>query len=86
MNSPATLQPIVSRIAYDSGYYLTYGVVFPTVFLVHLIPGVRGLTSGFVDGAAAARKYVDGLAHQNATSLESTPKVRRTPAVIAVTS
>jgi hypothetical protein len=53
--------PFLSRIAYDSGYYLSYGVVFPTVFLVQIIPGARVLASGFVDGAAAARNYVDTL-------------------------
>jgi hypothetical protein len=78
------VQSVLSRIAYDSGYYLTYGVVFPTVFLVHLIPGARGLASGFVDGAAAAKKYVDGLARQNPADLESTPKDEVTPALIAL--
>jgi hypothetical protein len=62
--------PFLSRMAYDSGYYLSYGVVFPAVFLVHIIPGGRALTSGFVDGAVAARKYVDGLRRPGAVESE----------------
>ena len=56
-----TTKPTLSRIAYDSGYYLSYGVVFPTLFIMHIIPGGRRLISGFVDGAAAANVYLNGL-------------------------
>jgi hypothetical protein len=59
---PTTKPPLsISRIAYDSGYYLSYGVVFPTLFMIHIIPGGRRLISGFVDGAAAANVYLKGL-------------------------
>jgi hypothetical protein len=51
----------LSRIAYDGGYYLSYSVVFPTLFMIHIIPGGRSLISGFVDGAAAANVYLKGL-------------------------
>ncbi|HVC98311.1 MAG TPA: hypothetical protein VND64_31870, partial [Pirellulales bacterium] len=40
---------------------LSYGVVFPTLFIVHIIPGGRRLISGFVDGAAAANVYLKGF-------------------------
>jgi hypothetical protein len=56
-----TTQDILSRFVYDSGYYLSYGVVFPTLFVVHVIPGGRRLISGFVDGAAAAKDYLKRL-------------------------
>ncbi len=36
-------------------------VVFPTLFMIHIIPGGRSLVSGFVDGAAAANVYLQGL-------------------------
>jgi hypothetical protein len=56
-----TTRHFLSRFAYDSGYYLSYGVVFPTLFIVHIIPGGRRLISGFVDGAAAANDYLKRL-------------------------
>lgn len=66
MSTPGAVMPVLSRIAYDSGYYLAYGVVFPSAFLVHAIPGARVATSGFADGFAAARDYVHSL-RQSAT-------------------
>ncbi|MFN0051645.1 MAG: hypothetical protein ACKV0T_05610 [Planctomycetales bacterium] len=52
---------LVSKAAYNGGYYLSYGIVFPTMFLFHVIPGGKTLASGFVDGAVAASDYVHGL-------------------------
>ena len=45
---------MVSRLVYSSGYYVSYGVVFPTLFLTKIIPGGTLLVSGMSDGAAAA--------------------------------
>jgi len=53
--------PFLSQMIYNTGYYLSYGVVFPPVFLARIIPGAQAVASGFVDGAAAARDYVEGL-------------------------
>ena len=57
---PAT-QLALTSAAYHSGYYLAFGVTFPTLFAVHMIPGGRRMVSGFVDGAVAARDYLDNL-------------------------
>lgn len=51
----------VSRGAYNGSYYASYGIVFPTLFLCHIIPGGKSVASGIVDGAAAAADYVRGL-------------------------
>jgi hypothetical protein len=57
---PAT-QLALTSAAYHGGYYLAFGVTFPTLFAVHMIPGGRRMVSGFVDGALAARDYLDNL-------------------------
>lgn len=54
-------QLALTSVAYHSGYYLAFGVTFPTLFAVHMIPGGRRMVSGFVDGALAARDYLDNL-------------------------
>ncbi len=72
MTTDTAATPLLSKIAYGSGYYLSYGVVFPTLFLVHAIPGARAAASGFVDGVAAARDYVGTLRQPAATQWEST--------------
>lgn len=51
----------VSRGAYNGSYYASYGVVFPTLFLCHVIPGGKSVASGILDGAAAASDYIRGL-------------------------
>jgi len=55
------VQHFISRGVYNGSYYFSYGVVFPTVFLCHLIPGGKSLASGIVDGALAGADYVRGL-------------------------
>ena len=57
-------RPLLSRMAYDSGYYLAYGIVFPAAFLIHVIPGARRISSGVIDGTQAARNYLDHLREQ----------------------
>lgn len=52
---------LVSRGVYNGSYYLTYGVVFPTALLIHVIPGGQSLVAGIHDGAIAGRDYVRGL-------------------------
>ncbi len=54
-------QKALTAVAYQSGYYVAFGVTFPTLFVVHLIPGGRRMVSGFVDGAVAAQEYLDNL-------------------------
>lgn len=64
--------PFLSRMTYNTGYYVSYGVVFPTLFLVRIIPGAQTVVSGFVDGAAAARVYVGGLREPDAAQCQLT--------------
>jgi hypothetical protein len=59
--NPPNAEPRLSRVAYNCGYYLSYGIVFPPLFVVNIVPGGAALVSGFVDGAAAARDYVLGV-------------------------
>lgn len=54
-------QQALTTVAYNSGYYVAFGVTFPTLFAVHMIPGGLRLVSGFVDGAVAAKEYLDNL-------------------------
>ena len=44
----------VSRLAYDSSYWLSYGVVYAAVFVAHSLPRENPLMHGMRDGARAA--------------------------------
>jgi hypothetical protein len=57
---PVTQQVLTSAV-YNGSYYLAFGVTFPTLFAVHLIPGGRRMVSGIVDGAIAANDYLEKL-------------------------
>lgn len=57
---PVTQQVLTSAV-YNGSYYLAFGVAFPTLFAVHLIPGGRRMVSGIVDGAIAANDYLEKL-------------------------
>ena len=48
----------VSRLAYNGSYWLSYGVVYATVFVAHSLPQENPLMHGLRDGARAA---VDAL-------------------------
>ena len=54
---PATGQ-FVSRFVYSSCYFISYGVVFPTLYLAHVIPGGGPIATGLCDGADAASHFV----------------------------
>ncbi len=51
----------VSRLVYTTCYTLSYGLVFPTVFLAHAIPKNNAAVQGLIDGAEAAIHKVDEL-------------------------
>jgi hypothetical protein len=59
------------RAVYVSCYSASYGVTFPAVLLVNVIPGGIPLAAGLADGARAARDYVRGLRSRAAE--ETTP-------------
>ena len=50
----------MSRMVYTSCYGLSYGVVFPVMLVVRIIPKDNAMVHGFVDGAIAAREQVEG--------------------------
>jgi hypothetical protein len=64
---------LLTQFSYNTGYYVSYGVVYPTLLLVKIIPGARALLSGFVDGAAAANEHAHRLPAESATRITSVP-------------
>src|SRR5262245_53278452 len=67
----------LSRAVYVGCYSVSYGVTFPAVLLVNVIPGGIPLAAGLADGAGAARDYVGGL---RSHSKETKPAPREPPA------
>ena len=66
----------LSQAVYASCYCVSYGVTFPTVFLVNVIPGGIPLATGLADGARSARNYVRGMRERSAVNkqiLEESP-------------
>jgi hypothetical protein len=50
-----------SRIAYKTSYAISYGLVFPSVFVAQSIPQNNALVHGFIDGAHAAKDMASEL-------------------------
>jgi len=50
---PETLG-FVARAVYSTCYYGSYGVVFPTLFVAGVVPGLGPVADGLVDGAREA--------------------------------
>jgi hypothetical protein len=59
-------QLALSKTIYSTSYYLSYGVVFPTLLLTSMIPKNNALVHGMIDGARAAHDAVDNLRAQRA--------------------
>lgn len=55
----------LSRMAYTTSYAISYGVVFPTVFVGQYIPRNNALMHGLTDGAAAARDAVAAMGNKS---------------------
>jgi len=57
-----TTQPaasrFVSRFVYSSCYFVSYGVVFPTMLVANYVPGGTPIASGLLDGANAANDLI----------------------------
>jgi hypothetical protein len=51
----------LSRFVYTTAYSLSYGVVFPTMLLVHAVPKDNALVHGLIDGGHAAKEAVERL-------------------------
>ncbi|MBS0262639.1 MAG: hypothetical protein JSS02_11865 [Planctomycetes bacterium] len=58
----------LNRAIYVSCYSVSYGVTFPTVLLLNVIPGGVSFATGVADGARAARDYVASLQHRSETA------------------
>jgi hypothetical protein len=63
----------LSRFVYTTCYTLSYGVVFPTMFVAKSIPTDNALVHGLVDGARAASDMVAELKAGGATGSMSLP-------------
>jgi hypothetical protein len=50
----------MSRLVYTSCYGLSYGVVFPVMLVVRMMPKDNAMVHGLIDGAIAAREQVEG--------------------------
>src|SRR5215467_8325883 len=60
--------PMLSRLVYNTCYAISYGVVFPTVFVARSIPPNNAAVHGFVDGAHAAIDMVREMKNRSAAS------------------
>jgi len=56
----------VSRFVYSGCYYLSYGVVFPTLFVTSYLPGCGTIADGLVDGASAANDVIVDMKEKSA--------------------
>ena len=63
----------VSRFVYTTCYTLSYGVVFPTMFVAKSIPTNNAFVHGLVDGAKAATDMVVELKSGNSAGTMSLP-------------
>lgn len=59
---------LLSKAVYTTCYCASYGVTFPTVLLLHVIPGGIPIATGFADGARSARDYVRGMQDRSAVN------------------
>ena len=56
----------VSRAVYSGFYYLSYGVVFPTLLVTNFVPGFGPIGDGLVGGAHAALDVVAEMKEKSA--------------------
>ncbi len=73
---PAT-QRAVSKSVYATCYYLSYGVVFPTLLVAGLFPKNNPLYYGFVDGAHAAQDTIENMNARRAALKAAADEARR---------
>jgi len=69
--APAVTQS-VGKAVYATCYYLSYGIVFPTVFVASLVPMDNPIGYGIVDGATAAKEAVSDMRARRKARREST--------------
>jgi hypothetical protein len=54
----------LSRVGYQVGYGLAFGLVFPAVFIARAVPKDNAMVHGMIDGARAARDFVNEMKTQ----------------------
>ena len=59
----------LGRLVYTTSYAVSYGVVFPTLFVAQAVPKDNALVHGLVDGARAARDAVASARGEPAASV-----------------
>lgn len=64
----------VSRVIYSSSYYLSFGVVFPTMLVANIVPGGEVLATGLLDGASAARSAIAGRKEKSGAGCSTSPE------------
>ncbi len=52
---------VISKSAYATCYYLSYGIVFPSLLVAGLMPKNNPIYFGFLDGGRAARDSVQQM-------------------------
>jgi hypothetical protein len=74
-NSLPAAGQFLSRLVYTTCYSLSYGVVFPTLWVARSIPPDNAVVNGLAEGAKAAIEAVDQLKKPQLSPpmVESTP-------------
>jgi hypothetical protein len=49
----------LGRFLYSAFYFTSYGVVFPTLFVANVVPGLGSIGDGLVEGANAANDAIN---------------------------
>ena len=62
---------LLAKFAYNACYGLSYGVVFPTIFVARSVPQDNALVLGLIDGARAAIDMVDDMKKEGAEAAGS---------------
>src|SRR5262245_32676289 len=70
----------ISRFVYSGCYYLSYGVVFPTLFVPSYVPGCGTIADGLVDGAVAANDVIVDMKEKAAARRTAKAEGRAAPA------
>jgi hypothetical protein len=69
---------MLSRLVYNTCYAVSYGVVFPTVFVARSLPANNAAVHGFIDGAQAAVDMVREM-KQKPSAVNSPPAAAGAP-------
>jgi hypothetical protein len=77
---------LLTKLAYNTCYAVSYGVVFPSVLIARSVPQNNALVHGLVDGAHAAMDMVDEMKRSKAVESHATPSAAISPEATGVHS